>query len=66
LVEVTRVNPKQTIARVIESNMDLMTQFEQTRFICRGISKALVNKEAERQERRKERDSKRKKRDNDW
>ncbi len=65
-IEITRVNPKQSHARILESSVDIGAQFEPKKFICRVQLDAPDKKEVQRKERRKQRDEKRKKRDSDW
>ena len=66
LLEVKRVNPKQSHARIIESSDGIFINFEPKKFICRAVQHAVDQEKIERKARRKARDEQRKKRDSDW
>ena len=59
-IEITRVNPKQSHARILESSADIGALFEPKKFICRVNLDAPDKKEVQREKRRKKRDKKRK------
>ena len=65
-IEITRVTPKQSQARLLQSSLDIDQAFEPKKFICRVKLENGVQKEILRKERRKARDERRKKRDEDW
>lgn len=65
-VEVVRVNPKISLAKVVEASVDLAGSFQENKFICRATEGTSENKEAARAERHKQRENKRKDRDKDW
>lgn len=65
-LEITRVNPKQSYAKLLESSLDIEKEFEPKKFICRVILDAPDKKKLQREERRKKRDVTRKKRDDSW
>lgn len=66
VIEVTRVNPKQTHARIIESTMDIGATFEPKKFICRAPLEVEPSRKAAREERRKQRAAKTEERDKSW
>lgn len=66
LIEVTRVNPKQTLARIVESSVDIGAKYEPKKFVCRAVVVSSASKETAREGRHKDRDNKRKERDKDW
>jgi len=65
-IQITRVNPKQSHARIIKCTVNINQEFEPKKFICRTQTGAPDKKQIKREERRKVRDERRKKRDDDW
>jgi curli biogenesis system outer membrane secretion channel CsgG len=66
LIEVTRVNPKHTLARIVESSMDIGAAFEPRKFICRSVERTASSDKAIREQQRKQRDNRSKERDKSW
>jgi len=66
MIEITRVNPKQSHARILQISMDINQEFEPQKFICRGMLDTLDNEEEQLEEQRKQREERRKERDDDW
>ena len=65
-IQITRVNSKQSHARIIKSIVDISQEFEPKKFICRAQTDAPDKKQSQREERRKDRNERRKKKDDDW
>jgi len=65
-IQITRVNSKQSHARIIKSIVDISQEFEPKKFICRAQTDAPDKKQFQREERRKDRNERRKKKDDDW
>ena len=66
VIEVTRVNPKQTHARIIESTIDIGATFEPRKYICRAVVEPEPPRNAVREERRKQRAARTEERDKSW
>jgi TolB-like protein len=66
LVEVTRVNPKLTQARLVNSAMDIGKAFEPKKFICRAVVETPADKQALLKERKEQKEQRRKEKDQDW
>ena len=66
VIEVTRVNPKQTHARIIESTIDIGATFEPRKYICRAVVEPEPPRKAAREERRKQRAARTEERDKSW
>jgi hypothetical protein len=65
-IQITRVNPKQSHARIIESSVDISQEFKPKKFICRAPIDPLDSTQMQREKRSKARAERRKKREDDW
>ena len=52
-IQITRVNPKQSMARVVNSTVDLAARFKPKRFVCRLKEEAMSPGAKRKQEARK-------------
>ncbi len=63
-VEVVRVNPKQSIARIVKTEKDLAAAFQPKRFVCREV--VVDHKAALQQKMKKDAEERKKAFDKDW
>ena len=65
-IEVARVNPKQSYAKIIKSERDMAKSFKPKKLVCRIPQDTEDEANARRKKREEEREKRVKKRDNDW
>jgi hypothetical protein len=65
-IEVTRINPKQSYAKIIKSERDMAKSFKPKKLVCRIPQDTEDEANARRKKREEEREKKKKERDNDW
>lgn len=65
-IEVTRVDAKQSQARILTSEIDLAGNFQDKKFVCHRVEDSPAQQEKERRQRKEERDKRRARRDADW
>ena len=65
-IEVTRVNPKQSYAKIIKSGRDLARNFQPRKFVCRIPQEQEDDASARRKKRAEERKKRDKRLDDDW
>lgn len=63
IAEITRVNPKTSLARLVEADMDLEAEFEERKFVCRFIEPDKPFEDPQEKELRGEIEKKKKQRD---
>jgi len=65
-IEVTRVNPKQSYAKIIKSERDIAANYKSKKYVCRIPQDTEDEASARRKKREEERIKRKKKRDDDW